>query len=154
MYAIRSYYAYIPELRREARRLQQISDAPDAAAALYRLAFTIRGASFMVGLPGLSRMALEMENALADMQAGKLDIAGDSIGVLDHAVNRISDYCDAASGKGAHARDLLSETVIAFRRLRGLSADSDAAALAAALDTVPEIEGGAPENADAPEPVV
>ena len=141
---------YLPTLTRGLERLEAGSPPdPDALEELHRLVHTISGASHMVGILGLSRIAYQMETALADVQAGALPLDASLLATMERTVERFRAYCDGLMGDGLSPQTMLREAVIDFRRARGRPESEDAAALAPLLEGVPESEAGAGRDPDA-----
>jgi len=113
---------------------------------LHRVVHTIKGASLMVGIPGLSHIAQQMEDLLSDILAGKLKLTEPVFRVLLFVTGHFQTYCDDLAEKGVPAREMLRKTMVAGRRLRGLPKSEDESATASLLETVPETEGGREEN--------
>jgi chemosensory pili system protein ChpA (sensor histidine kinase/response regulator) len=142
--------AYLPTLTRGLERLAAGGPPdPDAMEELHRLVHTISGASHMVGILGLSRVAHQMETALADVQAGVLPLDESLLRAMERTVDRFRAYCDGLMGDGLSPQRMLREAVIDFRRARGLPESEDAEALAPLLEGVPESEAGAGRDPDA-----
>lgn len=116
---------------------------PERLAEPYRLMHSIKGASSMIGLSGLSHMAYYAEQALDDLQTGERTLDGPLSALLGTLLDRI-DACLDGIGRGdSDSREMLAATVADFRRWRGLPADGDADELAAL---------GASAPPDVPEP--
>ena len=133
---------YIPMLIRGLDSLGKDPEQREITEELHRLVHTIKGASLMVGIPGLSNIALQMEMALADILAGKLAFSEAASEVMTGTVGQFEAYCDGLAGDGVASRSLLREAVLAYRRLRGLPPEEDEAAVALLTEGVPEHEGG------------
>ncbi len=146
---------YLPTLVDGLARLSP-EERPDPALVeeLHRLVHTIGGASHMVGILGLSRIAGQMETALADVEAGALSLTPELIAAMGDTVDRFRDYCAGLMGDGLSPRAMLAQTVRDFRRARSLPEAEDEAVLAPLLEGVPESEAGAgldPDAASEPE---
>jgi chemosensory pili system protein ChpA (sensor histidine kinase/response regulator) len=144
---------YLPVLARDLGRLAP-GVPPDSASAeeLHRLVHTIAGASRMVGIPGLSRIADQMEAVLAEIQAGALVPDAGLLEAMGATVERFRAYCDGLMGPGLAPGAMLRETVLQYRRCRNLPESGDEAALAPLLEGIPETEPGAGLDPDAPPP--
>jgi chemosensory pili system protein ChpA (sensor histidine kinase/response regulator) len=147
---------YLPTLTGGLARLSP-EGPPDPALMeeLHRLVHTIGGASHMVGILGLSRIAGQMEAALAEVEAGTLPLTPELIAAMGDTVERFREYCAGLMGGGISPRAMLERTVRDFRRARSLPEAEDEAALAPLLDGIPEFEAGAGLDPDAdlePEP--
>ncbi len=145
---------YIPSLRQGIDILKKRPDQKDALEETHRLVHTIKGASAMVGIYGLSHIACQMEDTLDDIIAGKLAFSDDAFQIMSRTVGHFQTYCTDFLEKGVHARAMLEETVPAFRRIRGFPPEEDAETLGKLLEIVPEYEGGntEPGMAETPDP--
>ncbi len=116
-------------------------DRSEAIEEAHRLAHTIKGASAMVGMYGLSHIACHMEDALEDVLSGKLTFTDEAFQVMTRTVGHFQTYCADYLDKGVDARDMLEETILGFRRMRGLPQEQDAESLEKLLKIVPKHEG-------------
>jgi chemosensory pili system protein ChpA (sensor histidine kinase/response regulator) len=133
---------YIPSLIQGLETLRETPDHSEAIEEIYRLVHTIKGASAMVGIHGLSHIACQMEDTLDDIMTGKIVFTDDAFQIMSRTVDHFQKYCTDFFEKGVNAGELLKETVLSFRRLRGLPSDEDSEALNSLLKIVPEYEGG------------
>ncbi len=126
---------YVPSLKQE---LDACKAAPDPRAfeKLFRLVHTIRGAAAMVGVPGLSQMASQMEKALLAILDGELLLDSEGFEVMALTIGRFDAYADGLLADGADEVGLMTQTVLAFRRLRGLPREEDHEVLAALPDFI------------------
>ncbi len=118
---------------------------------IHRLAHTVKGASAMVGIYGLSQIAFQMEDALDEILAGNLVFTHETFQVMSGTVEHFQTYCRDFPERGVASQKLLRETVLAFRRLRNMPPREDENVLAKLLDRVPEYEGGAFEGEESRE---
>lgn len=141
---------YLPTLTQGLERLEAGSGPdPDTMEELHRLVHTIAGASHMVGILGLSRIAHQMEAALADVQAGTLPLDDALLAAMKRTVDRFQAYCDGLMGDGLSPQMMLRAAVIDFRRARGRPESEDEDALAPLLEGIPESDAGAGRDPDA-----
>ncbi|MCP4693966.1 MAG: hypothetical protein GY859_38380, partial [Desulfobacterales bacterium] len=126
---------YTPSLKQE---LDACMAAPDSGAfeRLFRLVHTIRGAASMVGVSGLSQMASQMEKALLAVSSGELALDAKGYQVMDLTIGRFDAYADGLLQGVVDEVGLMTETVLAFRRLRGLPREEDQDALASLPDFI------------------
>ena len=85
--------SYIPSL---ADGLDALRTAPDKGETLeetHRLVHTIKGAASMVGLTGLSKIALQMEDCLDDIIAGRQAVGDRSLAAMQKTIERFQEYC-------------------------------------------------------------
>jgi chemosensory pili system protein ChpA (sensor histidine kinase/response regulator) len=147
---------YLPTLVDGLARLSpEAPPDPALVEELHRLVHTIGGASHMVGILGLSRIAGQMETALAEVDAGTLPLTPELIAAMGDTVERFRNYCAGLMGGGLSPRAMLERTIRDFRRARSLPEAEDEAVLAPLLDGIPEYEAGAgldPEADAEPEP--
>ncbi len=147
---------YLPNLTEGLASLRENPAQPDLIEEMHRLVHTIKGASMMVGIPGLSNIALQMETALADILSGKLPFTEEVLQAMVFTVDQFRGYCSDLLRQGVASRQKVRETVLAYRRLRGLPDNEDDAVIASILKGIPDIEGGgigeaAPDEEDEPE---
>ncbi|WP_207682281.1 hybrid sensor histidine kinase/response regulator [Desulfonema magnum] len=136
---------YIPSLIQGLETLEERPDQSEVLEETYRLVHTIKGASAMVGIYGLSHIACQMEDALDDIIAEQLAFTDEIFRIMFRTVDYFQTYCDDFLEKGVDAQNMLRDTVLAFRRIRMLPSDGDADALRKLLEIVPEREGGGTE---------
>ncbi len=108
----------------------------DALEEAHRLFHTIKGASSMVGLSGLSHIAYHGEEAIEEVAAGQLPVGDETLAALRQTVACIGTYLEDFSTGSLQERPLLEEIIRIYRRLRGLPVEEDAGALEAALAKV------------------
>ncbi len=142
---------YIPALRKGLAALRENPEQPELVEEMHRMVHTIKGASLMVGIPGLSHIALQMENALADLLSGDLSVTVQLLDTMKDTISRFQAYCDGLTGDGVQPREMLRETVLAYRRVRELPPDDDEAELAPLLHEIPAFEAGTGAAADGDE---
>jgi len=132
--------SYIPPLMQGIETLQESPERKDVLDEFYRMVHTIKGASSMVGISGLSLIASQMEEALDDVISGKLELDSEAFMVMSNSVKIFKEYCGRLFDGGVDSRVMLKETITAFRRLRGLSPDEDDDMMKELLQSVPERE--------------
>ena len=132
---------YLPSLTEGLASLGENPAQPDLIKELHRLVHTIKGASMMVDIPGLSNIALQMETALADILSKKLPFTSEALQAMVFTVDQFREYCSDLLGPGVTSRQKVRETVLTYRRLRGFP-DAEDAEIEDLLKGIPEIEGG------------
>ena len=150
--------AYLPTLFKGVSALKTDPHQNDLLEEIHRLVHTIKGAAAMIGITGLSCIAFEMEEALEEIIAGKLTFDENVFQVFHATLKRFETYCRYMITDGVNARELLRETALAIRSVRGLLSDdmvsddtvSDENDLTfkALLESVPEREGGEQDAED------
>ncbi len=133
--------SYIPILIEGLESLKKGTVQNEVLEESHRLAHTIKGASSLVGLSGLSHIAFQMEEFLDDIIAGKYEFNGEAFNTMQKTVELFQEYCLGYMNGGVASRAMLKETVLAFRRIRGLSREEDEQTLNELLKSVPETEG-------------
>ncbi len=133
--------SYIPTLINGLESLKKDAEQSKALEESHRLVHTIKGASSLVGLNGLSQLAFQMEEYLDDIIAGKYEFSNQAFNTMQQTVELFREYCLGYMNGGVASRSMLKETVLAFRRTRGLSVEEDDQALQQLLDSVPKNEG-------------
>ncbi len=132
--------SYLPSLKENLQRLSEEPDQKDLLQEIYRMTHTIKGASGMVGIPGLSHIAFEMEDVCENCLNKNLPVSQEANAAMRRTVARFEAYCTDYLGSGVPARTLLEETLLDFRPVRGISEHTPLPR--ELLDSVPEIEGG------------
>ena len=117
---IEEVQAYIPTMRAGIVELRSNLGKRETIEELYRLAHIIRGASSMVGIAGLSRIAGCMENALEPMAEGRLPMTAELLPTMESAVDRIDEFCVALQqGSDVDEADLIARTEAEFNTVAG-----------------------------------
>ena len=132
--------SYIPSLTSGLDSLKAGSDRSEVLEETHRLVHTVKGASSMVGLAGLSHIAFQMEEYLDDVIAGKLEFSDEAFNIMHQTIDLFQEYCRGFMDGGVASRAMLKETFLAFRRIRGLAAANDDPILSGLLESVPERE--------------
>jgi len=133
--------AYIPSLIQGLESFRKSADAK-ALEETHRLVHTVKGASAMVGIYGLSHIACQMEDTLDDIIEEKIPFTDEAFRIMSRTVGYFQTYCTDFINKGVNSHAMIRETVPAFRRIRKLPEQEDAAILQKILGLVPEKEGG------------
>ena len=129
--------------------LKKKPEQSEALEESHRLVHTIKGASSLVGLNGLSHIASQMEEYLEDIIAGKHEFNDEAFNTMQKTVELFRQYCLGYMNGGVASRAMLKETALNFRRIQGLSMEEDEQALNKLLESVPENEGlNAEENVE------
>lgn len=130
---VREAQDYLPQLRENLATFHQDATQREALEEAFRYAHTIKGASAMVGLPTLSRIAHYVETMLEEVvnDAQPLDAAG--VSWVSQVTEQIHQYLETLLTGDMQQPALVAEVVHAFRRFKHLPANGDAAAVAAIL---------------------
>jgi chemosensory pili system protein ChpA (sensor histidine kinase/response regulator) len=138
---IEEVQSYIPTLMTGLESLKNDADHKEALEESHRLVHTIKGASSLVGLNGLSLIADQMEVYLDEIIAGSLEFSDEVFDTMQKTVEFFNKYCLCYLNGGVASRAMLKETVLNFGRLPGGTVERDETALAELLGSVPENEG-------------
>jgi chemosensory pili system protein ChpA (sensor histidine kinase/response regulator) len=133
---------YLPVIRQRIKTFQTDPERLDAMEEAHRHVHTIKGASSMVGLAGLSHMAYYVEETLEEIAAGQLDMSPDAVAFLRKVVDQIEGYLDGVLGGTLRERPIVEDVTRAYRRLHGLPVEEDDAALQevfAEMESAPEV---------------
>jgi len=90
---IEEVQTYIPTMKAGIEELRANPHKRDLLEEMHRLAHIIRGASSMVGIAGLSRIAGCMENALEQILEGQLALSAEAFNAMQSTVSRFDQYC-------------------------------------------------------------
>ena len=127
---------YLPSIRQHIEALSADPGNLEHMEVAHRLTHTIKGASAMVGLAGLSHMAFRLEDTLEELGAEQLALDERSLVFLRRAVDLIEEYLDGVQADRLQERPLVAELARADRRLRGLPPEEDDAAIESLLARV------------------
>lgn len=116
---------YIPLLNDGVDTLQNLPDSPGVIEEIYRLAHIIRGAAALVGIPGLSHTASQMESTLEEVMAGNIALNQDLFDAMRMTIACVDSYNKGEVTCRKEEVDILSEIVSVFRRIRGLPESDD-----------------------------
>ncbi|MCL1980431.1 MAG: Hpt domain-containing protein [Proteobacteria bacterium] len=84
---------YIPTMRTAIGELRVDPHQPAAQEELHRLAHIIRGASAMVGIDDLSKIAGRMEETMEQVLEGRQELAAEALNTMEAIVARIESCC-------------------------------------------------------------
>ncbi len=129
---------YIPSLKKNIGLLQKNPDRRKYLDELSDRLGTIKGASALINLKGLSLIASSVMDAVNDIKKGELEISDRSCATLSFGIDKIDEYCTGLTGDGTRPKDILKKTLLAFRRLYGLPKNEDEKAVAPILDQIPQ----------------
>jgi chemosensory pili system protein ChpA (sensor histidine kinase/response regulator) len=132
--------SYIPSLIDGLESLKEKPDQREVIEETHRLVHTIKGASSMVGLTGLSHIAFQMEEYLDDIISGKEDFNDQAFNTMHRTIDLFEEYCRGYLDSGVPSRAMFKETAVAFRRLRGHSSHEDEQTLTDLMESIPENE--------------
>jgi len=146
--------SYLPVIRQGLATFQADSTRVEALEEAHRHAHTIKGAASMVGLAGLSHIAYFVEETLEAIGAGQLDMNEETVAWLGQTLIYIEVYLENILDGSVEERPLLIEVTQSYRRLRGLPAEEDEAALATVLARIVERPAATvPDEPDEPDEV-
>ena len=134
--------SYLDPLRRGLAAAEADDGGNAALAEVHRMVHTIKGASSMVGIEGLSHIAFEMETAIDEIMAGRLALSEPVRDAMGRTVDRFETYCDGYLASGVPAQKMLRETVADFRRIRGRDPAATDPETEDLINGVAEHEGG------------
>ncbi len=129
---------YIPSLKKNIGLLRENPDRKKYLDKLSERISTIKGASALIGMEGLSFITSFILGAVNDIKEGKLEISDRSCATLSFGIDKIDEYCTGLTGEGVNPRDILKKTIQAFRRLYRLPKDKDEKAIAPFLEKIPQ----------------
>ncbi len=145
--------SYLPAIAEGIGAFRKDSQRLDGLETAHRHAHTIKGASSMVGLTGLSHIAYTMEEALEEIGAGQLEMNSETAVFLRQTMTAIDSYLDGVLSGALQERPLVTQITKAYRRARGLPAEEDETAVAAALAELEEAAPPPPLRSPAPQPL-
>ncbi len=128
--------SYLPAIRQGLTAYQADPTHLDRLEEAHRHAHTIKGASSMVGLAGLSHMAYFIEETLEAIGSNELSMNDEVELWLEQILVQIENYLDDARHDNLHEAPLLAEITLAYRRLRGWPVEDDEVAVAEVLADV------------------
>lgn len=132
--------SYIPSLIQGLESLRERPDRKEVLEEVHRLVHTIKGASSMMGISGLSHIALQMEETLDDIISGELKFTDAAFPVMSDTIEKFQEYCRGFLSEGVNSRAMVEETVTAYRQLRGFSPGGNGDNVAAIIESIPEHE--------------
>lgn len=124
---------YLPEIRQGIKSYQTDPTRLDGLEIAHRHTHTIKGASSMVGLTSLSHIAYYLEETFEEIGAGQLAFNDEMATWLRQTLSQIEEYLESILKGSPHDETLLAEITLSYRRLRGLPAEEDEAAVAEVL---------------------
>lgn len=150
--------SYLPAIAEGIDAFRNDSTRLDGLEVAHRHAHTIKGASSMVGLTGLSHIAYAMEEALEEIGAGQLEMNSETAVFLKQTMAAVDTYLDGVLSGDLQERPLVAQITKAHRRVRGLPVEEDETAVAAIFAELEDEEATAvspaapPPRSPAPEP--
>ena len=133
--------SYIPTLIKSLESLSKEEAQSEALEESHRLVHTIKGASSLVGLNGLSHLAAQMEAYLEDIIAGKRQFSDAACQAMKITVELFQKYCLDYVNGGAASQAMLKETLLNYQQARGFSMNEDEQAFNLLIESVPRKEG-------------
>ncbi|MEW6209330.1 MAG: Hpt domain-containing protein, partial [Acidobacteriota bacterium] len=113
--------SYLPEIMQGVVDFRANPAQVDRLEISYRYAHTIKGASSMIGLETLSRVAAHLEEIFEDIAAGRMTLNESTAAAVGYTVALISTYLDSAAQGNFNERPFLAEALDSLRRLRDFS---------------------------------
>lgn len=102
---------YIPIIHQRIEELREDPRHPESFTELYRLVHIIKGASSMVGIQGLSRMAGYMESVLDEIQEGRASLSPAALEAMQSTTLLFGQYCQGLQeGTSLDDAQLLAQT--------------------------------------------
>jgi chemosensory pili system protein ChpA (sensor histidine kinase/response regulator) len=125
--------SYIPLILDCINLLEAHPSETETLEEAYRHIHTIKGASAMVGLAGLSHMAYHIEELMEEIADGQVAVKDDTAANLREAVTFIEEYLEEVSSETLDERYLVAEVLQIYRRVKGLPEEDDESALGEAM---------------------
>ncbi len=145
--------SYLPTIFAGIDTFKKDANQIDGLEVAHRHVHTIKGASSMVGLAGLSHIAYQVEAVLEEIGAGNIKLEETAVQFLHQALDAIETYLDGVLGGKVQEQSLVTAVTLAQRRLRGLPEDDDDLAIAATLaqiEPAPPVPSAKPAARPAP----
>ena len=120
---------YLPIVARDLKNLRLNPALAAEHEEAHRHVHTIKGASSMVGLSGLSHIAFQLEDALDDVARGKIVLDDDALALMLRTVDLIDAYLDGLASRTLNEQPMVAEVTRGYRRLRRLPEEDDQAAI-------------------------
>ncbi|SCY06418.1 hybrid sensor histidine kinase/response regulator [Desulfoluna spongiiphila] len=144
---------YIPLLRSGIKTLSAEPHRVEVVQELHRLVHIIHGAASLVGLVALSHAAAPMEEALEEAMEGGLSVDDPLLGAMEETVGCFDAFARGQVTGRDHEIAMVADSVVVFRRLRGLPEAGDDEVMALFFEDLGEdVVSEAP--LDAPEPAL
>jgi chemosensory pili system protein ChpA (sensor histidine kinase/response regulator) len=121
--------SYLPSIATGIESYAADSTQLEDLAEAYRHAHTIKGASSMVGLFGLSHIAHNLEEVLEDIASEDMAMDDAVSSLLGEALGEVEAYLEGVLNDSLEEGPILAEANRIFRRIRSLPEDGDDAAL-------------------------
>ena len=128
--------SYLPAIRQGFDAYRADPATIDELEQAHRYTHTIKGASSMVGLTGLSHIAYYVEESLEETGGGQLPADDKMAEWLNQALMLIEHYLDGVMDDTLPEALLVAEATRAYRRLKNLPIEEDEAAIAEVLTEV------------------
>ncbi len=113
--------SYLPEIMQGIVDFRANPTQVERLENSYRYAHTIKGASSMIGLETLSRVAAHLEEIFEDIAEGRMTLNESTAAAMGYTVALISTYLDGAAQGNLNERPFLAEALDSLRRLRDFS---------------------------------
>ena len=140
--------SYLPSMTEGVESLKDNPDQKDVLKELHRLVHTIKGAASLMGVSSLSHIAYQMEESLEDLISGELAFTDEIFRMMSLTIDHFKKYCRGLFEGGLDEHEMLRETVIGFRRLRGLPVEGDEEILKPLLASIPDLEDAVGQTAE------
>lgn len=145
--------SYLPAILQGMAAYQADNTALDGLEVAHRHIHTIKGASSMVGLAGLSHMAYYVEETLEEVGAGHFDLSGETERFMRQTLDAIETYLDTILAGTLQEKPLVTAVVKSYRRLHNLPAEQDDTAVGDILDQLGDTASHYARTAPAAAPV-
>lgn len=141
---------YIPIIHQRIEHLRAQPNHTDSLTELYRLVHIIKGASSMVGIQGLSRIAGYMESVLEEIQEGRALLTDAALEAMQSTANLFAQYCQGLQqGTPLDDAQLYRDTLQFFAPVERPNADAILSTGLDALIDTDELLSSAPPSTQA-----
>jgi chemosensory pili system protein ChpA (sensor histidine kinase/response regulator) len=110
--------SYLPQILEGIEGYRADPTRTEVLEEAHRHAHSIKGASSMVGLSGLSHIADQLEQALEEVAAGQLGLSDEVATLFLRTLTQIESYLEGAQSGTLHEQPLLDEVARDYQRLR------------------------------------
>ncbi|MEM7119120.1 MAG: response regulator [Chloroflexota bacterium] len=134
---IEEAHSYLPAIRQVADTLPITDENRESITTARRYCHIVKGASSMLGFAGISHVTNYIEETIEDLVEGDLEGGDDIVSFLNTAVSQLELYLsDEMMGGEMDELPLLTTTLHAYRRMRGLPEEGDETAVAELLTRI------------------
>jgi chemotaxis protein histidine kinase CheA len=103
--------SYIPQLNRGVVELQNSPNLGAGFEEFYRLVHIIKGASSMVGVQGLSKIAGYLESALDEIRDGRLEFSESVFAAIRQTIDSFDQYCHKLRNENSLDEEQLEQKI-------------------------------------------